>query len=108
MFTKAHPEFARVGGGACAPRGSASEENASAVGVSKSVAVGLTVGKLRDLIANLPASMDVRFFASVADECRVAVVETYRGYGRSVLMLSDTNESGADATVIFDQLDPTE
>ena len=66
---------------------------------------GLTVGKLRDLIAHLPANMDVRFFASVADECHVMIAETYKDARGGTLMLSDQPTPGAGATVIFDKFE---
>ncbi len=63
---------------------------------------GLTVGKLRDLIRNFPANMDVRFYASVADELNVMVVETYKDRQGGSLMFCDKLGDYAGATVIFD------
>lgn len=69
---------------------------------------GLTVGKLRDLIARLPANMDVRFYATVADELHVNIVETYKDSRGGTLMLSDSPTPGAGATVIYDTYEPRE
>lgn len=69
---------------------------------------GLTVGKLRDLIARLPDSMDVRFYATVADELHVNIVETYKDSRGGTLMLSDGPTDSAGATVIFDIYEPRE
>lgn len=67
--------------------------------------VGLTVGKLRELIRNLPENMDVRLFASMGEEeCHVKFAETYADAQGGTLMLSDTDSDGAGATVIFDRL----
>jgi hypothetical protein len=66
--------------------------------------VGLTVGKLRDLIRNLPDSMDVRMFASIGEEeCHVMLAETYKDSRGGTLMLSDVPTPGVAATVIFDR-----
>jgi hypothetical protein len=63
--------------------------------------VGLTVGKLRDLIRNLPDSMDVRFVASVVGtECHVNCAEVYPR--TKTLMLSDVCDPAYGATVLFD------
>lgn len=72
-------------------------------GVVASRRSGLTVGKLRDLIRHLPDSMDVRFYASVADECHVEVVETYKDPRGGTLMLADARGDFAGATVLFDE-----
>lgn len=69
---------------------------------------GLTVGKLRDMIARLPANMDVRFYASVADECHVMIAETYKDSRGGTLMLSDCPTPGVNATVIYDTYEPRE
>lgn len=69
---------------------------------------GLTVGKLRDLIARLPSDMDVRVYATVADELHVNIVETYKDSRGGTLMLSDSPTPGVKATVIFDTYEPRE
>lgn len=63
--------------------------------------VGLTVGKLRELIRDLPDNMDVRFFASVADECHVMEVGTYKDDRGGTLMLSDVTGEVGGSTVVF-------
>jgi hypothetical protein len=64
--------------------------------------VGLTVGRLRKLLARLPDDMDVRFWATHYEECHVLFAETYRYHNGGTLLLSDSNTQGARATVIFD------
>jgi hypothetical protein len=65
---------------------------------------GLTIGKLRELIRDLPENMDVRLFASIdSEECHVLFAETYKSEDGGTLMLSDTDSDGAGATVIFDR-----
>lgn len=68
----------------------------------------LTVRKLRDLIAHLPDDMDVRLYATVADELHVNIVETYRDTRGGTLMLSDSPTPGVKATVLFDTYEPRE
>lgn len=66
--------------------------------------VGLTVGRLRDLIRDLPHSMDVRMFASMSEEeCHVMVAETYADAKGGTLILSDTLGDFAGGTIIFDR-----
>jgi hypothetical protein len=78
----------------------------SQVAVASARRVGLTVGKLRDLIRNLPDSMDVRMFASLSEEeCHVMLAETYKDAKGGTLMLSDVPTPGAAATVIFDKFE---
>lgn len=62
--------------------------------------VGLTIGKLRQIIANLPDDMDVRMMPSIADECHVMFAEVYKS---GTLLLSDVAGDGAGAEVVFDR-----
>lgn len=69
---------------------------------------GLTVGKLRDLIRNLPDNMDVRMSPSMVDELHVSVVETYPDTRGGTLMLSDVPGSASGSAVLFDRYEPRE
>jgi hypothetical protein len=87
-----------------APAPAAPQPQPSAAGAHLTEArrSGLTVGRLRKLIERLPCDMDVRFFASVADECHVNFAETYKDSRGGTLMLADTGTPGAGSTIIFD------
>lgn len=94
--------------GAYAPdgRGTGTVES---VAPASQVRVGLTVGRLRDLIRNLPDSMDVRIVASIDnEECHVKIAETYKDSRGGTLMLSDVPTPGTNATVIFDKFEQWE
>ena len=64
--------------------------------------VGLTVGRLRKLLARLPDDMDVRFWATHYEECHVLFAETYKNSRGGTLLLSDNDTQGARSTVIYD------